>query len=175
MKLYVLAFALPLLTACMSMKNVKDLPAELIYQPPTSGQTATIIGNLEPRYTRLVGDRIIYIIDIDGKRVTKERKESYSATWDTVYPITKGAHTMTVSYRIGGHYTVPAKITFDAKANHNYQLGFVTDIGTEWFSKNSFVDFWVMDKATQQPVSDVVRTQLPNTPRTYSYPIIINN
>ena len=175
MKIVVLVAALPILTSCMSLKNVNDLPPELIYQPPVSGQTATIMGKMEPRFTQLVGDRIVYIMDIDGKRVPKERKEDYSATWDTVYSISTGEHIMTVSYRIGGHYAVPAKITFDAKANQNYQLGFVTDIGTTPFSKNSYVDFWVMDKATQQPVSDVVRSQPPAAPRVISYPIIINN
>ena len=175
MKIVVLVAALPILTSCMSLKNVNDLPPELIYQPPVSGQTATIMGKMEPRFTQLVGDRIVYIMDIDGKRVPKERKEDYSATWDTIYPIATGEHTMTISYRIGGHYAVPAKIIFDAEANRNYQLNFVTDIGTEWFSKNSYVDFWVMDKATQQPVSDVMRSQLPAAPRVISYPIIINN
>lgn len=175
MKIVVLVAALPILTSCMSLKNVNDLPPELIYQPPVSGQTATIMGKMQPRFTQLVGDRIVYIMDIDGKRVPKERKEDYSATWDTIYPIATGEHTMTISYRIGGHYAVPSKIIFDAEANRNYQLNFVTDIGTEWFSKNSYVDFWVMDKATQQPVSDVMRSQLPAAPRVISYPIIINN
>lgn len=175
MKIVVLIAALPLLTACISMKNTKDLPAELLYQPPLSGATATIMGNLEPGYMSLVGDRIAYIMEIEGKRVPKERKEDYSATWNTVYPILIGEHTMTVSYRIGGHYAVPAKITFDAEVNRNYQLNFVTDIGTAPFSKNSYVDFWVMDKATQQPVSNVVRSKPPAAPRVISYPIIINN
>ncbi|WP_218690198.1 hypothetical protein [Psychrobacter sp. BF1] len=175
MKIVVLIAALLILTGCMSLKNTKDLPAELLYQPPVLGQTATIMGSSEPGYMSLVGDRIAYIMEINGKRVPKERKEDYSATWDTIYPIATGEHTMTISYRIGGHYAVPSKIIFDAEANRNYQLNFVTDIGTEWFSKNSYVDFWVMDKATQQPVSDVMRSQLPAAPRVISYPIIINN
>lgn len=102
------------------MKNVKELPAELIYQPPMTGATATITGKMEPRHTALVGDRIVYIIDIDGKRVPKERKEEYSATWDTVYPLTTGEHTVTVTYRMAGHYTKPTKISFDAEANKDY-------------------------------------------------------
>lgn len=175
MKIAILLAALPLLTACMSMKNTKDLPAELIYQTPVSGQTATIMGKMEPRYTRLVGDRIVYIIDIDGKRVPKERKQEYSETWDTVYPLSVGAHTMTVSYQMAGHYTKPAKITFNAEANKNYQLDFVTDIGTQFFDKNSYADIWIKDKATGQPVTEVVRTAPPTAPQTISYPIIINN
>ena len=175
MKLYLLACALPLLTACMSMKNVNELPAELIYQPPTTGATATIMGKMEPRHTALVGDRIVYIMEIDGKRVPKERKEEYSETWDTVYPLTTGEHTMTVSYRMAGHYTKPAKITFDAEANKNYQLDFVTDIGTAWFSGDSYADIWIKDEATGKAVTEVVRTTPPPAPRTISYPVIINN
>ena len=175
MKIIVLIAALPILAGCMSLKNVNELPAELIYQPPTTGATATIMGKMEPRHTALVGDRIAYIMEIDGKRVPKERKEEYSETWDTVYPLTTGEHTMTVSYRMAGHYTKPTRISFTAEANKNYQLDFSTDIGTAWFSKDSYVDFWIKDKATDKPVTEVVRTAPPPEPRVVSYPIIINN
>ena len=114
-------------------------------------------------------------MEIDGKRVPKARKEDYSATWDTVYPLTTGEHTMTVTYRMAGHYTKPTKISFNAEANKNYQLDFVTDIGTAWFSKDSYADIWIKDKATDKPVTEVVRTTPPPAPRTISYPIIINN
>ena len=159
----------------MSLKNVNELPAELIYQPPMTGATATIMGKMEPRHTALVGDRIAYIMEIDGKRVPKERKEEYSETWDTVYPISAGEHTMTVSYQMAGHYTKPAKISFNAEANKNYQLDFVTDIGTAWFSGDSYADIWIKDKATDKAVTEVIRTAPPPAPQTISYPIIINN
>ena len=175
MKWTVLVCALPLLTACISMKNVKELPSELIYQPPVPGESATIMGKMEPRHTKLVGDRIAYIMEIDGKRVPKDKKESYSDTWDNVYPLTIGEHTMTVTYRMAGHYTKPTKLSFTAEANRNYQLDFVTDIGTAWFSGDSYADIWIKDKATGQPVTAVVRTAPPPAPRTISYPIIINN
>ena len=140
-----------------------------------TGATATIMGKMEPRHTALVGDRIAYIMEIDGKRVPKERKEEYSETWDTVYPISAGEHTMTVSYQMAGHYTKPAKISFNAEANKNYQLDFVTDIGTAWFSGDSYADIWIKDKATGKAVTEVVRTTPPPEPRVVSYPIVINN
>ena len=105
----------------------------------------------------------------------KERKEDYSATWDAVYPLTIGEHTMTVTYRMVGHYTKATKINFTAEANKDYQLDFVTDICTAWFSKDSYVDFWIKDKATEKPVTEVVRTAPPPESRVISYPIIINN
>ena len=123
----------------------------------------------------MVGDRLVYIITIDGKRVPRDKKEDYSETWDRVYPITAGEHTLNVSYRMAGHYTKPAKISFTAEANKDYQLDFATDIGTAWFSKNSYADIWIEDKATGKPVSEVVRTTPPPAPRTISYPVIINN
>ena len=174
MKWTVLVCALSLLTACMSMKNVKELPSELIYQPPVSGESATIMGKMEPRHTKLVGDRIAYIMEIDGKRVPKNKKEAYSDTWDNIYSITTGEHTLTITYRMAGHYTLPTKIMFDAKANTNYQLDFATDIGTAWFSKDSYVDFWIKDKATEKPVTQVARTAPPPEPRVVSYPVIIS-
>ncbi len=174
MKLYGLLLVLPLLTACMSMKNVKELPPELLYQPP-AGASATITGNMEPRFTALVGDRVAYINDIDGKRVPKAKKQIYEETWNTVYPLIAGEHNIRVRYSMGGHYTQPTVITFTAEANKDYQLGFVTDIGTSWFSKNSYADIWIEDKATGESVSEVVRTTPPPAPRTISYPVIINN
>lgn len=175
MKWTVLVCALSLLTACISMKNVKELPAELIYQPPVSGASATVMGKMEPRHTKLVGDRIAYIMEIDGKRVPKDKKETYSDTWDNVYQITTGEHTLTVTYRMAGHYTLPTKITFNAEANKNYQLDFATDIGTAWFSRDSYADIWIEDKATGKPVTEVVRTAPPLEPRVVSYPVIISN
>ena len=68
-----------------------------------------------------------------------------------------------------------AKISFNAEANKNYQLDFVTDIGTQFFGKDSYADIWIKDKATDKSVTEVVRTTPPPAPRTISYPIIINN
>lgn len=175
MKIVIVIAALPLLTACMSLKNVNELPPELVYQPPVSGQTATIMGKMEPRFTQLVGDRIVYIMNIDGKRVPKDKKEVYSDTWDNIYPLTTGEHTMTVSYRMAGHYTQPTKISFNAEANKSYQLDFVTDIGTHFFGKDSYADIWIKNKSTDKAVTEVVRTTPPTAPQTISYPIIINN
>ena len=105
----------------------------------------------------------------------KERKEDYSATWDTVYPLTIGEHTMTVTYRMVGHYTKATKINFTAEANKDYQVDFVTDIGTAWMSKDSYADIWIKDKATGTPVTEVVQTAPPPALRIVSYPVIINN
>ena len=68
-----------------------------------------------------------------------------------------------------------AKLSFTAEANKNYQLDFVTDIGTAWFSGDSYADIWIKDKATGKAVTEVVQTAPPPVPRTISYPIIINN
>ena len=62
-----------------------------------------------------------------------------------------------------------------AEANKNYQLNFVTDIGTQFFGKDSYADIWIKDKATDKSVTEVVRTAPPPEPRVVSYPIIINN
>ena len=68
---------------------------------------------------------------------------------------------------------VGAAVKFEA--NKNYQLDFVTDIGTAWFSGDSYADIWIKDKATDKAVTEVVRTTPPPAPQTISYPIIINN
>ena len=57
-----------------------------------------------------------------------------------------------VSYRMAGYYTRPTTISFKAEANKNYQLDLVTDIGTSWFSGDSYADIWIKDKATGKAV-----------------------
>ena len=175
MKLVVLIAALPLLTACMSLKNVNELPPELIYQPPVTGATATITGHLEPRYVKLVGDRLAYIISINGKRIYKDRNQDYDDTWNVVYPIATGEQTVRVKYQMAGYHTIPKDINFVAQAGHNYKLNFVTDIGTSFNSGNSYADVWISDKVDNKPASEVVRLNTVPEPRSYAYPIIINN
>ena len=68
---------------------------------------------------------------------------------------------------------VGAAVKFEA--NKNYQLDFVTDIGTQFFGKDSYADIWIKNKATNKAVTEVVRTTPPPAPQTISYPIIINN
>lgn len=53
MKLYLLALALPLLTACMILENINDLLPELIYQPLMTGATATLQPNEDSKEFRL--------------------------------------------------------------------------------------------------------------------------
>ena len=76
---------------------------------------------------------------------------------------------------MAGHYTRPTRLSFNAKGNKNYQLDFVTDIGTAWFSGDSYADIWTEDTATNKAVTEVVRTAPPPAPQTISYAIIINN
>lgn len=166
---------LALLTGCATTPFKKELPEALIYQSPKSADSATITGNMQPRYTSLVGDRILYIVEIDGKRVPLEGEKHYSATWDRIYPLTAGEHTLKVGYRMAGHRVGPTTITFNAKPHHQYQLDFKTDIGTKWFSDDSYVDFWIVDKQSNNPVTEVVRITPNPQPSVISYPIIINN
>ena len=174
MKPLILLTILTLLTGCATAHK-ETLPPELMYQPPSSGQTATIQGSMKPRYAKLVGDRIAYIVNIDGKRLPLEKKQQYKNLWDKPYSISTGDHTLTVQYNMAGWYTLPVKISFNAQADHDYQLDFATDIGTSFNSRNSFTDFWITDKATNKPISEVVRAQpVPDMP-SYSVPIIIHN
>lgn len=174
MKPFIPLAILTLLTGCTTAHK-ETLPPELMYQTPSSGQTATVQGSMKPRYAKLVGDRIAYIVNIDGKRLPLEKKQQYKNLWDKPYSISTGDHTLTVQYNMAGWYTLPVKISFNAQANHDYQLDFATDIGTSFNSRNSFTDFWITDKATNKPISEVVRAQpVPDMP-SYSVPIIIHN
>jgi len=70
---------------------------------------------------------------------------------------------------------LPTKLTFNAKVITNDHLDFATDIVTVWFGKDSYADIWIKDKATDKPLTEVVRTAPPLEPRVISYPTIINN
>lgn len=162
-------------TGCTTTHK-ETLPPELLYQqPPSSGQTATIQGSLKPRYNKIVGDRIAYIINIDGKRLPLDKKQQYKHLWNNPYTISAGEHTITTQYNMAGWFTEPIKITFTAEANHQYQLDFVTDIGTSFNSGNTYADVWIIDKATNKPVSEVVRGLAYTNASNYSTPIIIHN
>ena len=105
----------------------------------------------------------------------KERKQDYSDTWNVIYPIATGEQTVKVKYQMAGYHTMPEDIDFIAQTGHNYELNFVTDIGTTFNSGNSYADVWISDKADNKPASEVTRLNTVPEPRTYAYPIIINS
>ena len=92
-----------------------------------------------------------------------------------VYPIATGEQTVKGQYQMAGYHMIPENINFVAQANHNYELNFVTDIGTSFGSGNSYADVWISDKADNKPASEVIRLNTVPEPRSYAYPIIINS
>lgn len=174
MKLYGLMLAVPFLAACSSNYIVESAANTSTYQPPYSGAKAIITGKLQPGDSKFAAGRVAYITAIDGKPVLSSRSARQSDTWDSVYPISTGNRTVTATYRAGSFSAIPILMQFTAQPNRTYQLEFATDIGTQWMSDNSYVDLWIIDKATNQRVSEVIRTQ-PGTELTLPIYVISGN
>ena len=167
-----------LLAGCLSAPQ--PLPEALKYRSPEqSSMTATIVGSQQVTKSKLLADRTASIYTIDGKRNTNLYQQKSSSweddLWNIPLVLTSGEHTLGVIYTMGGHITRPVDLTFEAKPSSDYEVQFSTDIGVGWNSANSYADFWVVDKDSQEIVSGVVRGFTPpQTPTTY-VPIVINS
>jgi hypothetical protein len=106
---------------------------------------ATIRGAEES--SALLDNFTAFISAVDGQAVAAGR-----AGWDTPIELKAGRHALTVEFR-RGVFSATALLEVEAAAKANYQLRYTTD--AQLFGKNSFCDFWIVDLATDQPVTGV--------------------
>ena len=158
MKLYGLMVLAPFLVACSNKYIVTDPVNNMAYESPHLPNNAIITGNLKTSGGIFGPDHTMYISAIDGESVLYSRLGNHTDTWNNVYPISAGTHTITATYKSGGFSVVPTALSFAAQPNRTYQLDFATDRGTDWLNTPEYVDVWIMDKATGQRVSEVIRT-----------------
>ncbi len=154
-------------TGCLTQPK-QTLPQALQFQSITpSSDSARLIGTQQPRFARFYSDRTAYISSVNGKRVM-----AGLAGWNQPLVMPAGSYELQLVYRMGGHQAT-APITLNAQAGHAYQIQFITDIGTTYFSPSTYVDFWIEDQQTHQPVTGVVRAEPPKVPSTVYVPIVI--
>lgn len=134
------------LGGCATMPQ--PIPAELQYTPPADqeGRLATLIGSKQQG--ALPNDELTaYVLAVDGKRVMSGQRG-----WNSALPIQPGQRSVTVAFQ-GGAFHTQVELQMQAAAGGNYKIQFSTDVQT--FGANTFCDLWIIDTATQKPVSGI--------------------
>jgi len=109
--------------------------------------TATIKGSEES--SALLDNFTAYISAVDDQLVPAGRQG-----WNTPLELKAGRRIVTVEFQ-RGVFRAQARLELLAGAHAGYQLKYATD--AQLFGKNSFCDFWIVDSATDQPVTAVKR------------------
>ena len=127
----------------------QPIPAELQYVPPIDqkgSSLATLIGSKQQG--ALPNDELTaYVLAVDGKRVMSGLRG-----WNSALPIQPGQRSVTVAFQ-GGAFHTQVDLQMQAIAGGEYQIQFSTDVQT--FGANTFCDLWIIDTATQKPVSGI--------------------
>lgn len=135
-----------LLGGCITAPQ--PISAELQYIPPTGqeGSLATLIGSKQQG--ALPNDELTaYVLAVDGKRVMSGLRG-----WNSALLIQPGQHSVTVAFQ-GGAFHTQVDLQMQASPGGKYQIQFSTDVQT--FGANTFCDLWIIDTATQKPVSGI--------------------
>ena len=159
MRLRLLLVTVVFLGGCATPPSI---PPELQYVAPGGQESslATLIGSHEK--STLIDDFTAYILAVDGKRVMSGRKG-----WSTALPIQPGLHNITVAF-LRAPFNAQVDLQLQAVAGGKYQVQFSTD--AQFFGADTYCDFWIIDIATQKPVTGIGRGAIINTIR-YSPPI----
>jgi hypothetical protein len=112
--------------------------------------TATIRGSEESSV--MLDNFTAFISAVDHHPVAAGRDG-----WNTPLELKAGRHELTVEFR-RGVFSAKTQLVMEATAHANYQLRFTSD--AELFGKNSFCDFWIVDLATDKPVTGVMKASV---------------
>jgi hypothetical protein len=126
----------------------QPIPTELQYVVPDGQKDslATLIG-LKQKGALPDDERTAYVLAIDGKRVMSGHRG-----WNTALPIQPGQRSITVAFQ-GGSFHTQVDLQMLAVAGGNYQIQFSTDV--QLFGANTYCDLWIINIATQKPVSGI--------------------
>jgi hypothetical protein len=125
-----------------------QIPPELQYSPPSSGEVASIVGS-EEHVAILFDNYTAFILAIDGKRVMAGRPG-----WKTPIVLLAGKHTITAEFN-RGVFVARADLELDAKTGGRYLLSFTSD--GHGMSQHTYCDFWITDTETKKPVTSIIR------------------
>lgn len=97
----------------------------------------------------------VFVAAVDGVTITAGR-----SGWNTPINLKPGRHRLTLGFN-RGVFAAQAEVELTAISKATYQVRFASD--AELFGKNSYCEFWIVDTATDQPVSPRVRSGLTRT------------
>ena len=157
MRLWLLLIPIVLLSACFAPQPLTHIPPELQYVVPAGQENslATLVGSNEK--STPIDDFTVYVLAVDGKRVI-----SGLENWDTALPIQPGLRTITVAF-MRDPLNAQADLQLQAVAGGKYQIQSSTD--AYFFGADTYCDFWIIDIATQKPVTGIKRGTLTNSIR----------
>lgn len=133
----------------------RPIPPELQYVAPWGQESslATLVGSREKgRYS----DSTAYVLAVDGKLATLGPRG-----WSIALPIQPGLRNISVAFQ-GGGFNTQVDLQLKAVAGGKYQIQFSTDV--QLFGGNTYCDFWIIDIATQKPVTGIGCGGIVNPP-----------
>lgn len=159
MRLGLLLVPTVLLVGCATPLSI---PPELQYVVPAGQKSslATLVGSQEK--SPILSDFTTYVLAVDGKRVM-----SGPQSWSIPLPIQPGLRNITVAF-LRASLNTQVDLRLQAVAGGEYQIQFSTD--AQFFGANKYCDFWIVDSATQKPMTGIRRGNLINSIR-YSPPV----
>lgn len=131
--------------------TTSQVPAELQYAPPPAGTPVAKIKGSEEK-SALLDNFTAFVLLVDGKRVMADRKG-----WDTPIALAEGRHALTVEFN-RGVFTAHADFELEAVAGAAYEVKYETDV--KLYGSNRYVDFWIVDSATNKAVTSIKRGQV---------------
>lgn len=157
MKLGLLLITIILLGGCITSQPLTHIPQALQYVVPSDKEIslAALVGSNEKATP--IDDFTVYVLAVDGKRVI-----SGWENWDTALPIQPGLRTITVAFK-REPLNAQADLQLQAVAGGKYQIRFSTD--AYLFGADTYCDFWIIDIATQKPVTGIKRGTITNSIR----------
>lgn len=118
--------------------------------PAVEVQPAQVRGHEEP--STMLDSFTVHIAAVDGVPVAGGREG-----WNTPVALKPGLRRLALVFT-RGVFTAQAEVSFVAASGASYRAHFATD--AQLFGRNSFCEFWVVDTATNEPVSARLRMPL---------------
>jgi hypothetical protein len=120
-------------------------PPPVVVLPP-----ATLTGSEET--STMLDNFTVYVLAVDGVAVAGGR-----SGWNSPIPLPVGPHRLSLGFN-RGVFAAQAELTIEAASATAYEVRFASD--AQLFGQNSYCEFWIVDKATNQPVTPRVRSSL---------------
>jgi len=118
--------------------------------PDVPAKPATVVGSEES--STLLDNFTAYVAAVDGHTMTAGR-----AGWNVPLTLPAGPHRLKVAFN-RGVFAAEAELPLTARPARAYEVKFSSD--AEFFGRNSYCEFWLVDTATGEPVTNRVRAVL---------------
>lgn len=157
MRHWLILLSIALLDGCIAARPLTHIPPELRYIAPAGQENslATLIGSHQKATP--IDDFTVYVLAVDGKRVI-----SGLENWDLALPIQPGLRVISVAFK-RDPLNAQADLHLQAVTGGKYQIRFSSD--AYFFGEDTYCDFWIIDLATNKPVTGIVRGTITNSIR----------